>query len=380
MGVSTEHLTHNTPNALLLEGARRLGMEVKAMPQNTGGHAHACGHCCYGCPTNQKQSCAATYLPDAYAAGAKCISDCAVTQLLFDGRAVTGLTAALASGVRLRITAPRVVLAAGALYTPLLLAHSGIEHAQLGQNLRIHPCTNLFAYFPPALPTAPYSGAILTVLLTEAANLDGAGYGARGLVLPNHPGFAGGQLPWGDAVTWRARVARYNHSALATSIVRDKDSRASVTRDEATGEPRVRFAFGPQDRRAGVEGLVALAKCYVEMGAEEVTVDARGVPAWHRGDDFAAWIAQLRSVGLQDKKAGSAHQLGTARMAANDDDGVCDTRGRVWGTRGLWVADGSLCPTATGVNPMVTIMALAEYVAGDVVEDLEKNWKAPKAV
>lgn len=372
MGVSIEHLTHNTPNSLLLEGARRLGMDAKTVPQNSGGHSHSCGNCCYGCHSNQKQSTTATYLVDACLAGAKCITSCKATQLLFSGTTITGITATLSSGQPIHIATPRVVLAAGSLQTPLLLSASGFQHPHLGKNLRIHPCTNIFIFFPAHAKTHPYRGPILSALLAETSNLDGAGYGSRGIVLPNHPGFAGAQLPWTDAATWQGRVDRYDQSILATSMVRDHDSSASVSAD-ASGEPAVRFSFGAGDRRAGVEGLVALARCYVEMGAEEVVVDARGVGAWRRGDEFEDWVAELRRVGLQDRKASSAHQLGTARMAARREDGVCDPRGRVWRTEGLWVADGSLCPTATGVNPMVTIMGLAEYVADGVVEDFRKG-------
>ena len=43
--------------------------------------------------------------------------------------------------------------------------------------------------------------------------------------------------------------------------------------------------------------------------------------------------------------------------------GVCDQRGAVFGLPGAYVADASLFPASSGVNPMITIMALAKHVA-----------------
>jgi choline dehydrogenase-like flavoprotein len=68
----------------------------------------------------------------------------------------------------------------------------------------------------------------------------------------------------------------------------------------------------------------------------------------------------------------SAHQLGTVRAGASAAEHPCDPRGRVRADAsgapvpGLYVADGSLFPTAIGVNPMLTIMALARRVARTV--------------
>ncbi|HZY04058.1 MAG TPA: GMC family oxidoreductase [Anaeromyxobacteraceae bacterium] len=62
----------------------------------------------------------------------------------------------------------------------------------------------------------------------------------------------------------------------------------------------------------------------------------------------------------------TAHILGGATMGRTPADGVCDERGRVFGHENLWVADGSLVPANLGVNPSLTITALAEYVMSQV--------------
>jgi choline dehydrogenase-like flavoprotein len=62
----------------------------------------------------------------------------------------------------------------------------------------------------------------------------------------------------------------------------------------------------------------------------------------------------------------SAHQMGTARMGIDRRANVCDEHGALHGTRGLYVADASLFPASSGVNPMVTIMAISHMVSGAI--------------
>ncbi len=60
--------------------------------------------------------------------------------------------------------------------------------------------------------------------------------------------------------------------------------------------------------------------------------------------------------------------MSSARMGTDPDTTVCDPGGvRGWS---LYVADGSLLPTSVGVNPMMTIIACATHVAGDVAQAL----------
>ena len=59
----------------------------------------------------------------------------------------------------------------------------------------------------------------------------------------------------------------------------------------------------------------------------------------------------------------SFHIMGSARMGRTAADSVCDPSGQVWDTPGLYLLDGSAFPTASGVNPMVTIESLAHMNA-----------------
>lgn len=60
---------------------------------------------------------------------------------------------------------------------------------------------------------------------------------------------------------------------------------------------------------------------------------------------------------------GSAHQMGSCQMGTHSSTSVVDPRGRVWGTKGLYVADASVFPTASGVNPMITVSSPSRSAA-----------------
>ncbi len=66
-------------------------------------------------------------------------------------------------------------------------------------------------------------------------------------------------------------------------------------------------------------------------------------------------------------------------MGRSPADGVCDARGRIFGYENLYVADGSIVPANLGVNPALTIAALAEHVMSDIPDNPQGTRKpAPR--
>jgi long-chain-alcohol oxidase len=59
----------------------------------------------------------------------------------------------------------------------------------------------------------------------------------------------------------------------------------------------------------------------------------------------------------------SFHQMGTARMGGSQYASACDYHGALWSRRDVVICDGSAFPSASGVNPMITISALAHMNA-----------------
>lgn len=185
---------------------------------------------------------------------------------------------------------------------------------------------------------------------------------------------------------------KLGHSATFISLARDRDS-GRVYPDPVTKKPRIEYTPSSHDCSHILQGLVALAKvCYI-TGAREIHAYLPGLEPFIRGENetgedsldpttsgindpaFTAWLAKLRQTGFKPPVAGvsSAHQMGTCRMSANEDEGVVDPKGRVWGTENLYVADASVFPSASGVNPMITNMAISDWIARGVGRDLESE-------
>jgi choline dehydrogenase-like flavoprotein len=57
-------------------------------------------------------------------------------------------------------------------------------------------------------------------------------------------------------------------------------------------------------------------------------------------------------------------------MSSTEDNGVVDSMGKVWGKQGLYVADSSVLPSASGVNPMITTLALADWISRGLVKEM----------
>ena len=183
---------------------------------------------------------------------------------------------------------------------------------------------------------------------------------------------------------------KFRHLATFISLTRDRDT-GRVFPDPKTGKPRIDYDASDFDREHTMEGVVALAKIFYVSGAKEIRAHLPGSTAWvpkdngakqaslpagkdpeFTDDDFAAWLKSIRKVSNRPPFApwASAHQMGTCRMSAREDKGVVDMHGKVWGKKNLYVADASVFPSASGVNPMVTTMSIADWISRGVAAEL----------
>ncbi|EOA85119.1 hypothetical protein ACJQWK_06557 [Exserohilum turcicum] len=401
MGVSAEHIKHNPANQILLEGARKLGWTAKPVPQNTGGKQHYCGHCTFGCGSCEKQGPAVSFLPDAARAGARFLEGFHAEKVLFSNergsQIATGVEGTWVSrdingGVagtpmnrrKVVIKAKRVVVSAGTMQSPLLLMRSGLSNPHIGRNLYVHPVTFVGAYHKQDIK--PWEGGILTSVVGEFENLDGQGHGVKLEATNMAPSAC---LMWvqsnGGGLQYKLDAARLKHMVGYISIAKDRDS-GRVYADPVDGKVRFSYPVSKFDRQHILEGLLGLAKIQYVEGAEQIFTTQPGLrpfirnPSAADGDgindaEFQVWLDEVRAKGLPSPESMfiSAHQMGTCRMSARERDGVVDPQGKVWGTEGLYVADASVFPSASGVNPMVTNMAISDWISRGIAKGLEER-------
>lgn len=376
IGVNTDDSAPNANNAALLRGCQALGYSWKTIPRNASGCEQRCGACGYGCPYGRKQSTLLTFLQDAHDRGARFVVRCTVERVLHEaGRAVgvEGWAPDDATGERRKVVvrAPVVVVAAGAVESPALLLRSGLSNPNIGKHLRLHPVTAVIGLYDEPIET--WHGSLQTVLSDQFARLSG-GYGFRIEVMPTHPGLYGLATPWSGALRHKQDMARVRHAASFIVLVRDTGE-GHIALDKQ-GDPIPHYWPNANDRRHLVEGAQECARIAFAGGATGVVtthkprlaLEAAGGterPTARQIDALADEIAH-RGITLNRVILGTAHQMGTCRLGGSPKTAVADPSGQVYGTRGLYIGDGSGFPTASGVNPMLSIMGLAHAVAQQI--------------
>lgn len=376
MGINRDDGSANANNAVIERGSRALGYSWGAMPRNASGCEQRCGACGYGCPYSRKQSTLRTYLQDAAEVGARFVVNCSVDRVNVERGQVRGVTATVmdpATGHRrtLTVRSRAVVVAAGALHTPAVLLRSGIHHRELGRNLWLHPVADVAGTYDE--PVRPWIGSIQTRYCDQFAHVEGT-YGFTVEAAPAHPGLAGMCLPWTSGREHKELMRQSAHTAALIALVRDRTG-GRVTLDQR-GEPVVDYRLGDYERRMLVRGQQETARIHLAAGARRVAtlhsrltaLDVPEGPDSVSARDLDTFLRAIEERGLAPNTLPlfSAHQMGTARMAGDARRGVVNPEQRVYGIRGLYVADSSVFPTASGVNPMLTILGLAHRAAGAI--------------
>jgi choline dehydrogenase-like flavoprotein len=311
--------------------------------------------------TGKRQSMTRTYLPRAFAAGARMLVETRVDRLVDNGLNVTAHvtygdgTGRMPGGA---ITAAHVFVCGGAIQTPALLQRSGMR-SHIGRTLAVHPTVKLTAKFadevnvPDDVPvhqvkefapdlsfggSASHSGLVALALSDEWRTFSSA------------------------IEDWRRMSIYY---AAITS-----EGRGWVQALPGFRDPLVTYRLSHRDREVLRSGLGRLALLTLEAGATEVYPSFRGAPVVrNRGDlatmqqRFAASKASVMTV----------HLCSTVPMGEHRDRCAADSFGKVHGADRVWVNDASLLPTAPGVNPQATVMAFAIRNARRFIEQQQSQ-------
>ncbi|AUM13356.1 GMC family oxidoreductase [Ketobacter alkanivorans] len=322
------------------------------------------GLCQFGCPTDAKQSTNVSYVPRALEKGAFLLTGMKAQNILWQGPQVVGLEAqGQDNGIikRVRIKTRQVVVAAGTFFTPLFLRKNGIRNPWLGRNLSIHPCGVVSGYFPDRqfdharrIP----QGFGVSDLAEEGILFEGGTppFAAHGLMNP---------FLSDDYMDF---IEQWQHTAYFGFMIRDS-SRGRVSAGLHKDLPFIRYAMNQQDQTLFRRGLSLLARMQLRAGAEYVHLPGyRAVPRIYNERELDRVLA--RRLKPHQLAITAYHPLGTARIAASPNAGVCDADHRVFGCTGLYVMDGSSVPSSLGANPQVTIMAMALKAANALAKSV----------
>ena len=333
---------------VIARGAESMGLSHQPLSRNAPG-CDGQGVCCFGCPTGAKRSTDVSYVPEALKRGATLLTGAEVEHVEVRGHHATGVSGRLASGHEFRVRADNVVVAGGALMTPLLLARSGLceGSGQLGRNLSIHPATKVMAVFDETIDMnagIPQSYAIDTYA-PDGLMFEGASTPLDVTAL---------SVPW---VGERFIEVMEDFPRLATFGFMVKDESRGRVFGGPGGLPIIHYNLGPAEVRRLQQGIGILAEVFLRAGARRILPM---VPGCDELNDVAGLDA-LRGLSLRpgDFDIAAFHPLGTCRMGTDARRSCVGPLGEAHDVEGLFVADGSVVPSSLGVNPQMTIMALA---------------------
>jgi choline dehydrogenase-like flavoprotein len=349
-------------NLLFRRGCEKLGYPCEPIQRNVRG-CRGSGECFTGCRSRAKQSMDISYVPAAVRAGALVLTSARAERVLADGARATGVSGRIAAPFtgrashRFLVRAPRVVLAAGCMATPVLLMKSGNlanRSGQVGENLQFHPGVAVMGVFEERVDPAfgATQGCHSLHFLREGFKLE---------TLWAPPAVLAVRMP-GSGSALKERLSRIPHSAVWDAIGSCNRSLGRVRPRRATLDPQLVWHLHPDDVPVLAKALWTLCEVFFAAGAHTVVPGVHGVADELRSlpEAEALRAGTLRPT---DLVLGGNHAFCTTRMHGDPARGVVDEFGRCHDLRGLWVVDTGIFPQCPSVNPMWTAMALAHRAA-----------------
>jgi choline dehydrogenase-like flavoprotein len=368
LGVNAEATSQNRIHRRLIEGLDALGHRHGVIFRNADRSCDdpsTCGYCAAGCQKGCKRSTLKTFLQDAADEGARFVVGCRVDRITAERGRATGVEAIVTGPeggeTRLRVHAPIVVVACGSVESPALLLRSGIGGTPVGKHLRLQPAGLVVGVYSD--PIEGWTGQIQSEVSNAFSELEGRhGFLIEGV--GTSPAGLAASLPWESGAQHKREMALLPHMAPFISVQRDHGSGEVVL--DSYGRGLVRWSLDDEvDRRIFVRANQELARLHAAAGAERILTLHRRRTAWNSGEDLERFVEGLESASYGDGEVTifSAHQLGSCRMGSDRASSVADGRGELHDTDGVWIGDASAFPSASGVNPMITVMALARRTA-----------------
>ena len=372
IGANTEATTQNGTHRRLIEACDALGYEHRPIWRNAAldDDPANCGYCPAGCQQGCKRSAMKTWLQDCSDAGGRAVVGAHADRILTDDGRATGVEATVThedgTTTALRVDAPTVVVACGSVESPALLLRSGIGGPAVGKNLRLHPAYVVMGVYDE--PVEGWRGQIQSALSDHFFDVeDGFGFliEATGVF----PALLGASFPWESgedskrimqSLRWQAPFITVARDHGSGEVVLDEHGRA-VVRWELDDEVDARLAPARERRaRAPSRGRRRDRDLHRPRARGPLAArrGLRRVPRPGRRRELRARTTSPASPRTRWAPAGWARTPTPRSPTAT----ASFTTSRASGS-----ATRARSRPRPGVNPMVTIMALAHRTAGKLL-------------
>ncbi len=333
-----------------------------------------CGFCHLGCHYDTKQSMLVTYIHDALnddKADYNAYCNCRVDSITHDNGIATGVNGTFidskgSEAYRIRVNAKAVIVSAGAIASSNLLQKSSIGGEKTGKGLALHPAPFVMGLFEEEIfgnRGIPMSYTCHEFGVTN--EVEKGGFLIESIFLPVFQMALAIPTLGSDH---NRMMQNYNRYTMAGILSRDESVGKVLI--SYSGNPKVVYNLSDQTIEDMARGMGILAKMWFSIGAKSVITSHRDVPEIGTKADIPKLKDAVRE-NPDNLMLGSAHPQGGNRMGNNEKECVVDSDCKVFGFDNLYVCDASVFPTALGVNPQLTVMALAAITADKII----KNWR-----
>ena len=356
------------PSPMLQKGADKFVAGMKAVEPDADidvveaniANCPGTGYCNIGCPYGTKLSMLDKVLPEGQqrfgADNLQILPECRAERIQTKNGRAEAVLASLGDGRNLRVKARTVVVSGGAIASSWLLMQSKLAKGRAGRGLCFNMGSPITAEFDDVLDS--FDGVQISHYLQPD---EGAGFVMESWFNPvvsqalNMPG-------WLD--DHRTNMERFRYLTAAGVLV--GTTKPGSLGGALFGGADIKFTPAGEDVQKLVDALKRLSRAYLKVGARRV------MPSTFQFHEFTN-ESEVDQLDQYVKKShylsiGSGHPQGGNALSGDARKGVVDPSFRVHGFDNLFVCDASVFPTATTVNPQLTVMALADYAAPGISE------------
>ncbi len=353
---------------LFKEAAESLGYLVKSNMRNQK-NCPGFNICIFGCPGDCKQSMLVTYVPDAVNCGARLYADARAKEIRRNGDRVTEVRADILDRITMKkkytltVKAKVLVLAGGAIQTPVLMLKNRLANSsgQVGRNFFCHPNMKITAIFDYDIYY--WKGVHQAFQVHEFID--------EGIIMATggvHPAMVAMSHPY---IGKKHLEIMENYNRMVTAGALIDDTTSGVVKPGPFNSALMFYQIDAEETRRLVRATALLCEIFFTAGAKKIYLPFRHLESINSMDE----IKKLYEYNIKPSdfhELITVHAMGTCRMGGDPRRFVTNQWGQTYDVPNLFITDAGVFPTSIGVNPQLTIMALARRTAEYIIENWNK--------
>ena len=321
-----------------------------------------------GIRDGEKQNSLIAFLETANKDNLKIYANCTAESVNIEGNTINSIIATTKNEYTthyVKINAEKIILAGGPIASSEFLLKNKIGNSsdKVGHNVSIHPSMSVIGEFDQRIDAendtvmAYYCDEFSALKQNKPGHVIESTFVAPSQFSLVMPGFGLKNL---------ANVKdKYDYVSMAGVLIHDEAvGKVSLN---ANGDPILEYVLSEKDQKEMISGLKHAAEIYFAAGAKKV-ITGHIIPKILENESEIEEKITEGSTGVGQILAVSAHPQGGNQMGGNSSSSVVDSHCKSHDVSNLYICDASVFPTSLGVNPQLTVMAIAKIASSHVYD------------